>query len=281
MTNNLGVSTYSIGGDYDTWGAKFVADMAIFNKLAGDSLAIPDVSGTVVLDVTACQNFGFLFNGAGGATVAATVPDGISRFWFVRNSRPTGTATVACAAGLGTSVSLAAGERKLVYSDGTNVTDLTLATIAIAGVSGLQAALDAKQAIIAIATAAQIWANTADKVLDTDAAWASAVPVDLGNVTGSVTLDLGAFINAKAAFTGNVTFNAVTASSAKKGQAGVIEVTHSGAARTLTLTAAAYSAPNGAGITLSTVGAGTKDLLGYYVMDNGKVLITPMALAVA
>lgn len=132
----------------------------------------------------------------------------------------------------------------------------------------------------AIATAAQIWANTADKTIDTDGAWSSALPVDLGNLTGNVTLDFATFINAKAAFTGNVTFNTAS-NNVKTGQAGVIEITHSGAARTLGLNATYFRSANGAGIQLSTAGAGTKDLLGYYVAFSGLVVIVPMALAIA
>lgn len=276
MTNNLGTATYSIGGDFDTWGAKFVADMAILSKMAGAALAIPDTSGTVTLDVTATQNFAFLANGSGAGQVDVRIPDAISRFGFWINDRPSGAITVRCAAG-GTSLTLAAGERRLIYSDGTNCVDLTVATIAIAGVSGLQAALDAKQDVISVAAVADILANASNKFIQTDEAWSSTAPVDLGNLTGNLTLDFNTFVNAKGALTGNITFN--TISNAKHGQSGVFEFTHSGGARTLTLGSGCVSA-GAAGVTLSTGGAGVKDRVGYYVQDDGKVLVFAVALAV-
>ena len=145
MINNLGthINDYVIGGSYDAWGDYFLEDLAILNKFAGDTHTVADSSGTVTLTTTQCQNFSFRATGGGSSQVDIRVPDSIGRFWWVRNDRASGTITVRCAAG-GTSVTMAAGERRLVYSDGTDCADLTLLTIAIASVSGLQAALDAK-----------------------------------------------------------------------------------------------------------------------------------------
>lgn len=144
MANNLGVHDYTIGGMFDTWGDAIVADLAILNKMAGDALVKSDTSGPITLSTTDCQNFAFQFTGSGSTTVDYRVPDSIARFWWAQNARATGSVTIRCAAG-GTSVTLAAGEKRLVYSDGTNCADLTILTIAISGVSGLQTALDAKQ----------------------------------------------------------------------------------------------------------------------------------------
>ena len=146
MANNLGVNTYTVGGMFDTWGAAFVQDLAIFNKFAGDTYAISNTSGTVTLDVTACQNFAFRADGGTASQVDIRVPDGISRWWMVENARASGAITVRCAAG-GTSVTLNPGERRMVRSDGTNCTDLVLTTVSIASVVGLQAALDLKATI--------------------------------------------------------------------------------------------------------------------------------------
>jgi hypothetical protein len=146
MANNLGVSSYTIGGDYDAWGDKIVADMAILNKVAGDTHTVADTTGPVTLTTTQCQNFSILATGSGSTTVDIRVPDSISRFWYVRNDRASGTITVRCAAG-GDAITIAAGEKRLVHSDGTDCTDISLTTLAIASVSGLQAALDAKAAL--------------------------------------------------------------------------------------------------------------------------------------
>jgi hypothetical protein len=145
-SGNLATNDYNVGGDYDTWGTKFVADMAILNKFAGDTHTVSDTTGPVTLTTTQCQNFSILATGSGSTTVDIRVPDSISRFWYVRNDRASGTITVRCAAG-GDAITIAAGEKRLVHSDGTDCTDISLTTLAIASVSGLQAALDAKAAL--------------------------------------------------------------------------------------------------------------------------------------
>lgn len=142
-SGNLGTNDYTIGGMFDTWGTAFVADMAILNKFAGDTHTVADTTGTVTLTVAQCQNFSFRATGGTASQVDIRVPDTIARFWYVRNDRASGAITVRCAAG-GDVITLAAGERRLVYSDGSDCADLTLLTLAIASVSGLQAALDAK-----------------------------------------------------------------------------------------------------------------------------------------
>lgn len=286
MTNNLGTSTPNVGGDFDVWGDEYVADQAILNKMAGAAYVITSTGGTVVLDVIMCQNFALQTTGGTAVQVDVRVPDGISRFWWARNDRASGVTTYRNAAG-GDTVSIPAGERRLIYSDGTDVMDLTLLSLAISSVSGLAAALAVLTAGVAgaqpaftPATLAQILANTADKIIDTDGAWSSAVPVDLGNLTGAVTPDFATFVNAKAALTGNITLGLPT-NYGKKGQSGIIEITHSGAARILAVNTAYWSTPNGAAIVLSTSGAGVADRLGYYIQDNGKILLFIVALAVA
>lgn len=149
MSNNLGVSDYIIGGMYDTWGDAYVADMAILNKMAGAAYVIPDTGGTVTLDVVAMQNFALQATGGTATQLDVRVVDGLSRFWWAKNDRASGVMTIRCAAG-GTAVTLQAGDRRLVYSDGTNVVDLTMLSLAISSVTGLQAALDAKAAASAV-----------------------------------------------------------------------------------------------------------------------------------
>lgn len=146
MANNLGIHDYTVGGMYDTWGTVLVEDLAVYNKAFGDILTFSDTSGTIVLTQDQSNNAAFKFTGAGGSTVTVHVIDSIGRFWFANNARASGSVAFRCAAG-GTTVTLAAGDRRMIYSDGANVIDLTLATLAISSVSGLQAALDAKAAI--------------------------------------------------------------------------------------------------------------------------------------
>lgn len=143
-SGNLGTNDYTIGGMFDTWGTAFTEDLAILNKFAGDTHTVADSSGTVTLTVAQCQNFSIRATGGTASQVDIRVPDSIARYWYVRNDRASGSITVRCAAG-GDVITLAAGERRLVYSDGSDCADLTLLTLGIASVSGLQAALDAKQ----------------------------------------------------------------------------------------------------------------------------------------
>ena len=142
-TTNLGFNDYTVGGDYDSWGTKFLEDMAVMDKVMGDALSITDTSGTKVLTLTECQNFAFLLTGSGSSTVTLHIPDGASRWWFVENNRAEGDVVIRHVSG-GTSVTLTAGEKHLVRADGTNCLDLNLTSITIGGVTGLQAALDLK-----------------------------------------------------------------------------------------------------------------------------------------
>jgi hypothetical protein len=165
MANNLGthVSDYVVGGSYDTWGTYFLEDLAILNQFGGDVLTLTETSGPVTLTTVQCQNFSLKMTGTGSTTVDYRVPDSISRFWYVNNARSTGSITVRCAAG-GTSVTLLAGEKRLVHSDGTNCSDLTILTLAISSVTGLQAALDAKQALDTDLTAIAALTSAANKI---------------------------------------------------------------------------------------------------------------------
>ena len=129
-----------------------------------------------------------------------------------------------------------------------------------------------------VATAANYLANTANKILDTDGVWAAAVPVFNGNISGAVAVDFSTFIHRRSNMTGNVTLDVVT--NAKKGQSGVFELVHVGAARTVTLNPAYWCAANQAtSLALSTV-AGQKDLISYYVSYSGKVFVSVLGLNV-
>ncbi len=102
--------------------------------------------------------------------------------------------------------------------------------------------------------------------------WTDAEPVDLGDKTGTVALDLATFLNAKARLTGNITLGAT--SNVKKGQAGVFEFLQDGTgSRTLAVNSTYWVTPGGAGLTLSTA-ANARDLVVYQVLDSGKVFIS-------
>lgn len=142
----------------------------------------------------------------------------------------------------------------------------------------IKALNDNKQDILVAATVAEIWSAAAAKYPQTDEIATAQVFTAMGNQTGNVTLDLNTGINFSMAATGNITFNAIA--HAKEGTSGMIQVTHSGGARTLTLNGTFFTSPGKAGISLSTNGAGTIDLLAYVVLPSGKLLIIPSALNV-
>jgi hypothetical protein len=166
-----------------------------------------------------------------------------------RNGTP-GTDTIEGAS----SIVLKTGHSALLYSDGSS----------------------AYRAIYRTASAENFQANAAGVLLPVDAAWKAAEVVDLGNLTGSVSLDFSTFINAKGATTGNFTLNAAT--NVKMGQKGHLEITLGGA-HTLSLNSSYFVSAGGNGITLS--GSGAVDVLGYAALDSGKVLVTAGAKAVA
>lgn len=147
MSNNLGITNPVIGGSFDTWGATNDDNIAAINKAFGDILTLTDTSGTVTLSQSQSNYAAMKFTGSGASLVTVAAIDDIGRLWFVNNARASGSVKFQCADGLGDSVTLAAGDRRFLYSDGTDVIDATLATLAIASVTGLQAALDAKQTL--------------------------------------------------------------------------------------------------------------------------------------
>lgn len=133
---------------------------------------------------------------------------------------------------------------------------------------------DALYTNVPVATAAQFRANVADKTLDTDAVWAAAQPVDLGNKAGAVSLDFATFLNAKMQLTAAITFNVAT--NLKPGQSGVLELRHTGGPWAMAV-AAPYITDGAAGITL----AAGLNVLGYYLTSDNKVLLSLVARGAA
>jgi len=74
-----------------------------------------------------------------------------------------------------------------------------------------------KLATAAVATAAELCANTASKLVSATGLWSAAAVVDLGNVTGTVTIDFATGLNFKMTLIGNVTLANPT--NLKSGQA--------------------------------------------------------------
>jgi len=151
-------------------------------------------------------------------------------------------------------------------ADGS-ITVAKLATDAVETAKIKDAAVTfAKMASGAVATTTEFLAATASKILTADQVWGAGVPVPL-TYGATMALDMATFVNAKITATGNITFGAT--SNVKKGQMGIVEITHSGGARTLSLNTTYHQAVGGS-ITLAGT-SGQVEKLAYYVADNGKV----------
>ncbi len=118
-----------------------------------------------------------------------------------------------------------------------------------------------------VATPAQIWADTANKIIDVDGAWDSVEPVALTDAA-TVAVDFGAGVNFSVTLGGNRTLG--QPSNQKVGQSGFIRITQDGTGnRTLAYHNDWYFA-NGTSPTLSTA-AGAIDILFYQVVDANKI----------
>ncbi len=110
-------------------------------------------------------------------------------------------------------------------------------------------------------TTAELWGNTADKIVSTDRLWAAQALVALTDAA-TVAINMGAGINFSLTIGGNRTLGLPT--NLKEGQSGVIYVTQDGTgSRTLAYNAAYKWAGGSAGV-LST-GPGKVDRLTYFV----------------
>lgn len=107
-------------------------------------------------------------------------------------------------------------------------------------------------AALAAAVAADIRANSGNALIGIDKAWEAAGWVNLGNVSGSVTINLNTGSCFYGTMTGNIT--ALSFSNGKSGQPFAIELWQDGAGgRTVSYTAGKFLFPNNSAPTISTV----------------------------
>lgn len=120
------------------------------------------------------------------------------------------------------------------------------------------------------ASAANIRANTADKVIDTDAAWSSVASVALTDAA-TVAVDMNAGINFTLAIGGNRTLGQPT--NQKQGQSGWIEITQDGTGSRTLAYHSSWKFAGGTDPTLSTA-AGAIDVLYYTVLATDRIAAT-------
>lgn len=133
---------------------------------------------------------------------------------------------------------------------------------------------------VKVATAAEFRADTAGRLLSSDEVWDAAAHANLGNLTGTVALDLDTFLGAAyGTATGNITLGAT--SNAKPGQTFVLEVTQDGTGgRTLSLNTTYWVTSEGGAIEWDTTSGALNVLVGT-VLQSGKILIALAGKAVA
>lgn len=144
----------------------------------------------------------------------------------------------------------------------TGLGDATAATDALNRQSGDARYLQVSQA----ATAAEIRANTAEKVIDTDGIWAASAPVSLGTtLSGTVAVDLATGVNFTGTLTGSVTLSAPT--NAKPGQAGFILLAQDATGGRTIAFSAEWKFEDRIAPLLTTT-AGTSTYIGYSVVNS-------------
>lgn len=117
-----------------------------------------------------------------------------------------------------------------------------------------------------VASAANIRANTAAKVIDTSGAWGATEIVTLTDAS-TIAVDMGTFVNAQVTLGANRTLGQPT--NAKPGQSGLVKVTASGATRTI----GKHSAYKSASPFPVSIASGESAYLFYFVISASEVLL--------
>jgi len=129
----------------------------------------------------------------------------------------------------------------------------------------------AKMASAAIATATEMQAGTASKLIDA-ATVLTAGDVETVSYSATTTFDFTTFVNAKITLTGNVTFANPT-TTGMKGRSGWIEVVQDATGSRTATWGANYKFAGGTDIVLSTA-ANTVDLIFYAILSDGTVYVS-------
>lgn len=130
MSNNLGLAIYTVGGDYDSWGDKIIADHGRIDRALGDVLTIANTTGTVTLTQDQSNYAVHRLTGTLTGNLIVDVIAGVQRVWMVRNATSGAfSVTYRVAGGAGASVSITQGRSATVISDGVDCVVLDLSTL--------------------------------------------------------------------------------------------------------------------------------------------------------
>ena len=133
--NELGIELMATGENAGTWGTKTNTNLDIIQQVVAGyvSQAVTD-GGTTALTITdgststsVARHMVIKLTGALTGTSTVTVPDSVEKLYIVQNAT-TGSQTVTFKTASGTGVNFTSTGYKFLFSDGTNINEITLAS---------------------------------------------------------------------------------------------------------------------------------------------------------
>jgi hypothetical protein len=263
-TTNYGWTRPEVNASADTWGTKWNNNLTEIDADLKTAADLAQLAYSTALAASGTPSGVLLLSGGtmtGQITLINSDPTNANH--AARKSYVDGAYTNAAAAQTtANNAAVRANNLSDLTNAGTARTNLGLGTLATRTTAAF-----ADIATAAIATAAEYQANTASKLLSTDAIWAAAL-VETLTYAASYTPDLNQFINGEMVLTGNLTLNNPT--NAKPGQSGmVVLVQDATGSRTITY-GTAWKFPTGMVKTLSTAGSSV-DVLFYTVRTSAYI----------
>jgi len=133
--NELGIELMATGENAGTWGTKTNTNLDIIQQaIAGYAAQAVTDGGTTALTITdgststsVARNMVLKLTGALTGTSTVTVPDSVEKLYVVENAT-TGGQTVTFKTASGTGVNFTSTGFKFLYSDGTNINEIPLAS---------------------------------------------------------------------------------------------------------------------------------------------------------
>jgi hypothetical protein len=133
-------------GDYvDTWNVPLNGDMNIIDAAFGGVTSINATGGSATLSTGQYQNLIIYISGAIAADTTFTIPSGVGGSWLIRNTTTDSVggpwSVIIASGGGGTSVACVRNKAVNIFSDGTNIREVsenltTIGTVTSVDVSG-------------------------------------------------------------------------------------------------------------------------------------------------